>query len=374
MIEAPSPLTRSGEQERKASGFPHPIASLVLLIGLIVAALLLLRVYRERQSLLRQQDAQLTAWERPFEAGTWTRFHQWYDGIPKLGQTMADFTLMDDRGRSVRLSDVARGSRLVVVSFIDTRGDDSKRQLVELQAAMRRLGYKGLRVVGIASNPAPELRRAADDLLIEYPLLLDPHKDVFKLYRSTGTPFAIAMNPQREVQFVQARRRSVTGVNGLCKYAEQELTGSVSHPLYESPESLIGQSAPSFRIRDLDEKVWESSAHRSGPTDLLFMLSGCRSCEDVVKNLLKKSGPETVVILSGEVSDKAHNLARLWMGGVAYPQRPVRFVADFSNEVSQEFRVNDYPSLIRLDTEGKIQRCYTGEEGLKELGLLSGMP
>jgi peroxiredoxin len=374
MIEAPSPLTRSGEQEGKASRFPHPIASIVLLLGLIVAALLLLRVYRERQSLLRQQDAQLTAAERQFEAGTWTRFHQWYDGIPKLGQKMPDFTLRDDRGRSVRLSDVARGSRLLIVSFVDTRGDDSKRQLVELQSAMGRLEPKGLRVVGVSPNPALELRKAADDLLIEYPLLLDPEKRVFKAYGSTETPYAVILNAQRDVQFVQVKRRSVTGVNGLCKYAEQELNGSVSHPLYERPESLIGQSAPALQIRDLDGKVWESSAHRSGPTDLLFMLSGCRSCEDVVKNLLKKPGPETVVILSGEEPGKAHNLARLWKGGTAHPQRPVQFVADFSDGVSQEFRVNDYPSLIRLNTDGKVQECYTGEGGLKKLGLLSAMP
>lgn len=261
-------------------------------------------------------------------------------------------------------------AKLSIVCFFDPSGHNSKQQFMDLERAFVRLRSKGLQVIGVVSK-ADEARKTAYDLMITFPILVDDTKRMERAYKVTMTPFAVVLNPHREVQYVQVARVVQSGINRLRQYAEQELTGNVSYPLFEDPKHLLGKTVDDLRIRDIQGKVWSSRGDK--PYDLLFLLSEYRESEAMIKAFLRMDGPELVVAIDNGDPSKIHHQMRLWTDKLPGSKRRVRFINDINKALGETFLDYTYPSLIQVDGQGRIRRVLDWAD-LEPLIRLSPMP
>ena len=120
---------------------------------------------------------------------------------PLLGQEAPDFALRAVSGGNVRLSE-HRGE-VIVLTFWSSRCSSCRAQLAALDESLRTYRSAGLRVLGINvdddQNRALEAARTHD---VAFALLLDPEKDVSRLYRIDNLPMTILIDRDGSVRYV----------------------------------------------------------------------------------------------------------------------------------------------------------------------------
>lgn len=110
------------------------------------------------------------------------------DGLPRVGQPLADFTLPDLHGRSVQLSEL-RG-KVVFINIWATWCQPCIDEMPTIQRLYDLLQARGLEVLAVSLDPlgeqvvAPFMR----DYQLTFPALLDPASRVERLYGTMGVP------------------------------------------------------------------------------------------------------------------------------------------------------------------------------------------
>lgn len=104
------------------------------------------------------------------------------DDLPEIGDTAPDFTLTDDNGHKVTLSDF-RGSKPVLIYFYPkamTPGCTT--QACDLRDARKDLETLDLVVLGISPDEPGALRKFREKEGLNFPLLSDPDHKVAESY------------------------------------------------------------------------------------------------------------------------------------------------------------------------------------------------
>jgi peroxiredoxin Q/BCP len=103
-----------------------------------------------------------------------------------VGSDAPDFSLSDEKGKTVRLSSL-RGQSYVVLVFYP--GDDTTvctKQLCEFRDVWDRVRSKSAVVLGINPQSADSHRKFIQKQRYPFPLLVDKGKEVAKLYHAGG--------------------------------------------------------------------------------------------------------------------------------------------------------------------------------------------
>jgi peroxiredoxin len=120
---------------------------------------------------------------------------------PLLGREAPDFALHALVGNNVRLSE-HRGE-VVVLSFWGSRCSPCRTQLAALDKSLKTYSSVGLRVfgIGVDDDPARSLEFAKGQS-VEFPLLLDPTKDVSRRYQVDNLPMTLLIDRSGVVRHV----------------------------------------------------------------------------------------------------------------------------------------------------------------------------
>ncbi|HEU4627215.1 MAG TPA: TlpA disulfide reductase family protein [Steroidobacteraceae bacterium] len=120
---------------------------------------------------------------------------------PLLGREAPDFALHALVGSNVRLSE-HRGE-VVVLSFWGSRCSSCRNQLAALDESLKTYSSVGLRVfgIGVDDDPARSLEFAKAQT-VEFPLLLDPTKNVSKRYQVDNLPMTLLIDRSGVVRHV----------------------------------------------------------------------------------------------------------------------------------------------------------------------------
>ena len=94
----------------------------------------------------------------------------------KLGSKVADFERSDSSGKPVKLSDVLKSSKAVVVDFWSTRCPVSKKYEPTLKKLAADYTAKGVTFLAVDSNynePSDEVQQTRAERAVPYPVLMD---------------------------------------------------------------------------------------------------------------------------------------------------------------------------------------------------------
>jgi peroxiredoxin len=110
------------------------------------------------------------------------------NGLPRVGQPLADFTLPDLHGRHVQLSDL-RG-KVVFINIWATWCQPCVDEMPTIQRLYDLLHGRGLEVLAVSLDPLAEqvVKPFMRDYQLTFPVLLDPASQVERLYGTTGVP------------------------------------------------------------------------------------------------------------------------------------------------------------------------------------------
>jgi peroxiredoxin Q/BCP len=101
------------------------------------------------------------------------------------GDQAPPFTLPDDSGAEVRLSDFA-GRRVIVYFYPAAMTTGCTTQANDFEASLSFLSDAGFAVVGISPDPPAKLARFREHDRLTFPLLSDPDKTVLEAYGAYG--------------------------------------------------------------------------------------------------------------------------------------------------------------------------------------------
>lgn len=153
-----------------------PLAAIVAVVGAIV----LVQLYRERESTPAAGPVFAPGSYSPIELGSEG------GGKPKLGELAPGFQLLDPEGRVIRLDDF-RG-RPVLVNFWATWCVPCRKETPDLIQLQSEWGDQ-VQIVGVNySEPADTARAFATNFGINYVLPLDNTGEVTGSYKLTGLP------------------------------------------------------------------------------------------------------------------------------------------------------------------------------------------
>jgi peroxiredoxin len=106
---------------------------------------------------------------------------------PKPGYYAPDFTLDSIDGKKYKLSDF-RG-KVVFVNFWATWCPPCKEEIPSMGQLYKDLSGEGLVMLAISvDNDEEVLRKFVKNHNVPFPVLLDPEKKVYNLYKATGVP------------------------------------------------------------------------------------------------------------------------------------------------------------------------------------------
>ena len=107
--------------------------------------------------------------------------------MPRLdvGQTAPAFTLTDQDGRAVSLTDYA-GRRLIIFFYPAAMTPGCTTEACDFRDSLDRLRGEGYEIVGISPDTADKLREFADKESLTYPLLSDADRAVLDAYGAYG--------------------------------------------------------------------------------------------------------------------------------------------------------------------------------------------
>lgn len=144
--------------------------------------------------------------------------------ILEVGDVAPDFTLTDDRGRQVSLSDY-RGRRVIVYFYPKADTPGCTTEACDFRDSLTELDDAGVDVLGISPDPVEKLEAFREKHDLTFPLLSDPEKTTLTAYGAFGEK----KNYGRVVQGVIRSTFLVNGDGtvGLAKY-NVKATGHVA--------------------------------------------------------------------------------------------------------------------------------------------------
>lgn len=131
------------------------------------------------------------------------------------GDTAPDFTLLDQNGAEVSLSD-HRGGKTVVYFYPAAMTPGCTTQACDFRDNLNSLKGAGYTVLGISKDEPAKLARFAEQEGLDFPLLSDPDLTVHKAYAAYGEKSLYG--------------KTVTGVIRSTVVVDED--GKVSLPLY----------------------------------------------------------------------------------------------------------------------------------------------
>ena len=107
---------------------------------------------------------------------------------PKAGDVAPDFTLATLKGDSVRLSDY-RG-KVVFLNFWATWCPPCREEMPSMESLYRGLKGREFEMLAVSIDRKEEkaMRPFVTGFPLTFPVLLDPDKEIYGLYRLTGVP------------------------------------------------------------------------------------------------------------------------------------------------------------------------------------------
>lgn len=105
--------------------------------------------------------------------------------ILEAGQQAPDFSLQNQRGETVSLSDL-RGTRVVLFAYPAAMTPACTMEACEFQESSAPLEAAGFTVLGISPDSVEKLARFAERDAIAYPLLSDPERETLSAYGAFG--------------------------------------------------------------------------------------------------------------------------------------------------------------------------------------------
>lgn len=127
----------------------------------------------------------------------------------QIGRPAPLFSLTDAEGRGVALADL-RGE-VVLVNFWATWCAPCLAEMPELDELAREYAPQGFRVLAVnVREDADSVRRFADELQLDLPLLVDPDGETYKAFRVYGLPTNFLIDREgiiREVRLGVVTRR-----------------------------------------------------------------------------------------------------------------------------------------------------------------------
>ncbi|MCJ7858253.1 thioredoxin-dependent thiol peroxidase [Corynebacterium kalidii] len=144
--------------------------------------------------------------------------------ILEVGDVAPDFTLTDDRGRQVSLSDYS-GRRVIVYFYPKADTPGCTTEACDFRDSLTELNDAGVDVLGISPDPVEKLEAFREKHDLTFPLLSDPEKTTLTAYGAFG-------EKKNYGKVVQGVIRSTFLVNGdgtvgLAKY-NVKATGHVA--------------------------------------------------------------------------------------------------------------------------------------------------
>lgn len=103
----------------------------------------------------------------------------------EVGDTAPDFTLTDDKGNDVSLTDY-RGRRVVVYFYPKADTPGCTTEACDFRDSLTQLNDAGIDVVGISPDNVDKLATFRDNHELTFPLLSDPDKEVMTSYGAFG--------------------------------------------------------------------------------------------------------------------------------------------------------------------------------------------
>lgn len=103
----------------------------------------------------------------------------------EVGDTAPAFSLQDDAGNTVSLSDYA-GKRVVVYFYPRANTPGCTTEACDFRDAMEQLNGSEVAVVGISPDQPEALAKFREDRDLNFPLLSDPEKETLTAYGAFG--------------------------------------------------------------------------------------------------------------------------------------------------------------------------------------------
>jgi peroxiredoxin len=115
----------------------------------------------------------------------------------KIGDTIADFALKDDQGKTVRLSEF-RG-KVVILNFYASWCPGCNEEAPQLEKEIwQKYKSRNVQVLGVAVQegdaPAAKFKKFRKDHGVTYPLLLDEPGDIIQKFGFVGIPQGIVID------------------------------------------------------------------------------------------------------------------------------------------------------------------------------------
>jgi len=219
--------------------------------------------------------------------------------------------------------------------------------------------YASILTVALISRGSVEANRGKTSDHGLKNVLLQQDREVAEKYRAVGTPSAVLIHSNGSIGSPvvvgpQAIAHLVANVTGQTAEHPVPLVAPNGHhkalnPLSSIQSALqIGQSAPSFRLSDLNGSAVELHKYRGHNTLLLFWNPNCGFCKSMLLDFKAwernrpKTLPEVLVISTGSVeSNRAMQLQST-------------ILLDQSFGVGTSFGASGTPSAILIDSTGNI--------------------
>lgn len=144
--------------------------------------------------------------------------------ILEIGDVAPNFTLTDDRGRQVSLSDYS-GRRVIVYFYPKADTPGCTTEACDFRDSLTKLNDAGVDVLGISPDSVEKLEKFRENHDLTFPLLSDPDKKALTAYGAFG-------EKKNYGKVVQGVIRSTFLINtdgtiGLAKY-NVKATGHVA--------------------------------------------------------------------------------------------------------------------------------------------------
>ncbi|MGP9760713.1 thioredoxin-dependent thiol peroxidase [Corynebacterium sp. AOP12-C2-36] len=144
--------------------------------------------------------------------------------VLEVGDVAPDFTLTDDRGNQVSLSDY-RGRQVIVYFYPRANTPGCTTEACDFRDSLTELNDAGIDVLGISPDTVEKLTKFREDHELTFPLLADPEKTALTAYGAFG-------EKKNYGKIVQGVIRSTFLVNtdgtiGMAKY-NVKATGHVA--------------------------------------------------------------------------------------------------------------------------------------------------
>ncbi len=105
--------------------------------------------------------------------------------MPSTGETAPDFELMDEEGKSKKLSDY-RGKKVILYFYPQDFTSGCEMQACQFRDAYGEIQGKNAVVLGISPDPVDSHRKFREALELPFHLLSDPNLEVARQYNATS--------------------------------------------------------------------------------------------------------------------------------------------------------------------------------------------